>query len=526
MPRLLPLFALLIAAAALRFHDLPDRVMHTDEAIHAVTVGRLLAGETFKYNPKDYHGPTLHYSTLPVAWARGQSRFQDLDETTLRGVTAGYGILLVLMTFLFRRELGEAGAAFAAVLVAVSPMMVFFSRYYIMELPFAVFLALLGFACWRFTTDSDPRRRRIWWILAGVAAGLLHATKETFVLHVAAMILAAALAGGRASLKASPAFLRQHSRAILASCALGFLVSAALLSHGFREPGAIWDGIRTYMLYLNRAEGTDAGHDQPWNYYFAVLFFLKPTGGFWYSEAGILMLGLAGAVRAWWPRAHTSKERLFPRALAIYTLATMVIYSIIPYKTPWSFLATVHGLLLLSGYALAGCLPDRRAGRPATASLVLAVTACLAFAATLAHALLYDRKMIADAPADPEQPMVYGHTSQEILKLTREIARLESLEGRALTLAVAEEQNGWPLPWYRRKALGSNRYGSTFPDSEEPADIVAVSTELFPDAAQAFFSSHLCKNYEIRPGVALHVFFRRGLAGLQEPSTPEIRPER
>ena len=521
MPRLLPLFALLIAAAALRFHDLPGRVMHTDEAIHGVTVGRLLAGEAFQYDPKDYHGPTLHYSTVPVAWARGQTRFQDLDETTLRGVTAVYGVLLVLMTLLFRRELGEAGAAFAAVLVAVSPMMVFFSRYYIMELPFAVFLTLLGFACWRFATETEPGRRRVWWILAGVAAGLLHATKETFVLHVAAMVFAAAVAGGRASLTAIPGFLQKHWKAIVASCLLGFVVSAALLSHGFRRPEAVWDGIRTYLLYLNRAEGTDAGHDQPWNYYFAVLFFLKPAGGFWYSEIGVLVLGLAGAARAWWPGG--GQEKLFPRALAAYTVATMVIYSMIPYKTPWSFLATVHGLLLLSGYALAGCLPDRRSGKPSAGKLALWAAACLAFAATIAHALLYDRKMIAEAPADPEQPMVYGHTSQGILELVREIKRLESLEGRTLSLAVGEPENGWPLPWYRRQALGANRYGSGLPDLSSPPDIVAVSTDHFPDAAQALFSTHLCKNYELRPGVSLHVFFRRSLTGLQEPTSPVMK---
>lgn len=522
MPRLLPIFALLIAAAILRFHDLPTRVMHTDEAVHAVTLGRLLAGEAFAYDPKDYHGPSLHYSTLPVAWARGQTRFEDLDESTLRGVTAGYGVLLVAMSFLFRRELTTAGATFAAILVASSPMMVFFSRYYIMELPFAVFLTLLGFACWRFTTESLPRRRRVWWILAGVAAGLLHATKETFVLHVAAMVFAAAVAGGRSSLAAIPRFLRAHGVAIAAACLLGFAVSALLLSHGLQRPEAIWDGIRTYLLYLQRAEGTDAGHNQPWNYYFIMLFFLKPSSGFWYSEIGILILGLAGAARAWWPAKDDKKW--FPRALAAYTIATMVIYSLIPYKTPWSFLATLHGLTLLSGYALAGCLPSAEKKKSSPRQFALAATACLAFAATLAHALLYDRKMIAESPADPEQPLVYGHTSQPFLDFIREIHRLEAVEGRTLTLSVAEDSNGWPIPWYRRYALNDSHFGRALPDLANPPDILAVSTDLFPDAAQSLLASHLCKNFELRPEVALHVFFRRSLSGLQDPPTLELRP--
>ena len=33
--------------------------MHTDESINAYLVGQVLAGEAFRYDPQDRHGPAL-----------------------------------------------------------------------------------------------------------------------------------------------------------------------------------------------------------------------------------------------------------------------------------------------------------------------------------------------------------------------------------------------------------------------------------------------------------------------------------
>lgn len=523
MPRIFPVFALLIAAIVLRYHDPSGRVMHTDEAVHAVTTGRLLAGEPFVYVPSDFHGPTLHYSTIPVALARGQTNFQKLDEATLRGVAAGYGVLLVLLAFAFRKDLGAPATWFAAWLITISPMMVFFSRYYIMELPFAVFLCLLGLCCWRFTIDP-PSKRWPWAIGAGFALGLLHATKETFVIHVAAMAVAAVFAGGAGGPRKLAGFSRANWKYLATAAGIGFFVSAALLSHGFQRPVAILDGMRTYLLYLHRAEGSDAGHAQPWHYYFSALFSLRPTGGFWYSEIGLLLLAVAGMVRAFWFPPAEPRQKSFLRVLAIYTLTCIAAYSAIPYKTPWSFLAPTHGLILLAAAALAWFLPARPLRPLPKPALARVCAGAVLLAVVTTHALLYDREMILIAPAAPAQPMVYGHTSQGFLDLVKEIDRLESVEDRRLTVTVVEEENGWPMPWYRRQALGYNRYGHSMPDLSSPPDILVVSKEFLPDAAQALLASHQSRRFALRPGVEVSVFFRRTLAGLAAPAKPELRP--
>ena len=60
--------ALLLAIAgalALRAHDLGNRPLHNDEAVNATKLAALWDKGEYKYDPHEYHGPTLHYFSLP-----------------------------------------------------------------------------------------------------------------------------------------------------------------------------------------------------------------------------------------------------------------------------------------------------------------------------------------------------------------------------------------------------------------------------------------------------------------------------
>ena len=74
-----------------------------------------------------------------------------------------------------RPVLGLGAAAAAALLAALSPALVYYSRYYIHEVPLvaASFLALVGLC--RYL----QRPRPAWALLAGVAAGLMLECKHT-----------------------------------------------------------------------------------------------------------------------------------------------------------------------------------------------------------------------------------------------------------------------------------------------------------------------------------------------------------
>src|SRR4051812_37044794 len=186
---LLVLLAVALALGSIaRFTDLGKRPMHTDEAILALKTQNFWNTGKFNYDPTDYHGPFLHHLTKWIGSVQKWTA-DGLTEQQVRLVTALCGLLLVLTPLLFLDVIGRTGAGVAALLLAVSPMMAYYSRYYIMETPFVLLVAIFIALMWQWA----KRKQKVWLVLAGVVLGLMHATKETFVLNIAALIAGCAV---------------------------------------------------------------------------------------------------------------------------------------------------------------------------------------------------------------------------------------------------------------------------------------------------------------------------------------------
>ena len=71
----------------LRLRNIDQRPMHGDEANQAYRFEMLFESGDFKYEPKDFHGPTLYYLTLPSAWLSGLDKYENSTKSTYRGVT-------------------------------------------------------------------------------------------------------------------------------------------------------------------------------------------------------------------------------------------------------------------------------------------------------------------------------------------------------------------------------------------------------------------------------------------------------
>ena len=189
MNRWLGLALLLVTAGALalRLPEMDARPMHNDEAVNAIKIQELLEQGTYRYDPDEYHGPVLHYATLPAIWLSGAKNSLQITEGTLRVVPVAFGAAMILLLWLMADGLGRAGTLFAGALIAISPAMMFYSRYFIHEMLLVFFTLLLLAAGWRYVRT----RHMGWALLAGAAVGLMYATKETFVLPLAAMAGAA-----------------------------------------------------------------------------------------------------------------------------------------------------------------------------------------------------------------------------------------------------------------------------------------------------------------------------------------------
>ncbi len=469
------LLAPVLLAALFRFSQLELRPMHSDEAVHADKFGTLLEEGRYEYDPEEYHGPTLYYLTLLTAKLQGASAYVDLTEATLRIVPAVFGVALVAALGLLLPFLGAGAVAAAATLTAISPGMVFYSRYYIHEqlLVFFSFGALLA-AC------HYVRRPGAWpAVLTGAFAGLTHATKETAPIALGSMALALLLTWlwerreGRTDLSLAALARGRHVLlALLSAAIVSFLLFSSFLTH----PGGVVDSFRSYGIYLSRAGGNSL-HAHPWNYYLDLLLYFPARESPIWTEGLIVALSILGVVSAFRPRNPENKESPDPRLLRFlswYTLLMVLIYAAIPYKTPWCLLGFLHGMILLAGGGAVWLYRSLRAAPLRIAVSVLLVSASL-------HLGWQSYAGNFGFECDPRNPYVYAHTGGDVVQIVRSVeavARSHPM-GLSMPVEIISRENLWPLPWYLRH-LGDVRWWNGVSDTTPAAPVILISPEMEP----------------------------------------------
>ena len=472
--------------------------MHNDEAVNAVKFGQLWEHGSYKYDPNEHHGPTLPYATLAVARLTSTPDFVHLTEIKLRLITVAFGLGLILLVPLVADGLGRKAAIWAAIFTAVSPAFVFYNRYYIHEilLVFFTFLALGG--AWRYW-----RTRKIGWaLLAGAGLGLMHATKETFVITLAAAGIALALSWiWERWLDASnePARLSRISwQHVAAGIGVWAAVWLLLFSSFFTNWNGLADSVRTYLPWLHRAGGASP-HINPWYFYFQRLLFFHVARGPVWTEAIILVLAVIAAVSAFTRKGLADGSAGFVRFISLYTLILTVAYCFISYKTPWCALSFWHGTILLAGIGAAIVIRAGRhqATRGAAGLLVVAATAhlaCQAWQASVTYA------------ADQRNPYVYAQTSPNILELVeqlKKLARAHPERNQMLIKVMEPDGDFWPLPWYLR-AFDRIGWWKEIP-ADPYAPVMIVSSQMRANLDEK--KTHLMVGiYQMRPSVFFELY--------------------
>lgn len=511
--------ALLLAVAgglALRLPKLDARPLHNDEGVNAIKVAALWERGEYKYVPHEFHGPTLYYSSLPFLWFGHAHNADELDATRLRLVTIAFGIALILLLPLLADGLGSAATAFAAILAAVSPAMVFYSRYYIHEMLLLFFTLLTLAAGWRYWRS----RKMGWAVLAGAGLGLMFATKETFVLSVAAMLAAAAatFAWNRWWTKQSlPSDTSTHPascigltfRACLAKAlprqnAIAAIVAALLVwlllfSSFFSNWNGLVDSVGTYLPWLHRAGGNSV-HNHPWYFYFAKLIWSHPAKGPVWSEALILGLAFIGATTAFCSNRTVVTSPGLARFLALYTAILAGIYSVISYKTTWCLLNFWLGMILLAGLGAAALLQMRRN--------IIGRTVIGAGLAVGIYGLAVQSKLAAqDFAAIRTNPYNYAQTSPNCLELVKQvegIARVAPTGNDTVIKIIAPDSYG-PLPWYLRRFKNTGWWEQLPEDPYAPIIIVSskLKAHLDDKSNRAYLMTGM---YELHPGSFVELY--------------------
>ena len=494
----------LAAGLTLRLARLDVRPMHHDEANQAVKFGALLEHGEYAYDARDHHGPTLYYVTLPFAWLRGQATLAALDEWTLRGVPAAFGAATILLLPLLAAGIGRTAVVAAALLMALSPAMVFYSRMYIQESMFACFTLAFAIAIGRATTERGWQ----WPMLAGIAAGLATATKETAVIVLPASLAACALAWwslGSTRFSVAPA-------------------NAGWRRASDRRPRDRRGNCVAFLLVVSRASGwrlragsrcrhvlpTRDGSGQPR----APVALLRPPP----RLVIVRRPGVDRSDRAR-PRRRRRGDGLDParsvepesafwrRYLTGTAALTMAIFSAIPYKTPWNLVPFYAVTIVAAGIGVSALAR-------ATASRAAHVFLAVVVAAASAHLGWQAWRASVVYASDPRNPYVYAQTVPDAVRMAARIRDLAALHGegeRMLVTVIAPPGEQWPLPWYVRTMtrVGYWTDAKGAPDLTAPVIVSSIDHEDMLDAALG--DRYVSEFYGLRPDVLLTLYVERGL---------------
>jgi len=501
--------AILILAVALRAWRLDIRPMHCDEAVHAYKLGQLLEENYYRYDPQEYHGPTLNYFTLIPAWFAGQNTYISLTETTLRIVPVFFGVLLIVLTMLLFGGPGKPAALIAAAITAISPAFVFYSRYYIQEVLLVCFTMGLILAGYKYAKSGGAA----WAILAGVFAGLCFATKETCIIAFGAILVAILLVRLRGT-KASGKIKIVH---LAAALVIALFVAGLFFSSFFTNTAGLLDSLRAYATYFDRA-GAARHHVHPWYYYLQTLVYTKSSAGPPWTEGLVVISAIIGMVLIVARKGLGKLDLRLLDFLVYYTVIMLVIYSAIPYKTPWCLLGFYHGMIILAAVGVIAILNliARKSARLIVVIFLLAVATDLGLQAFTASAISY---------ADINNPYVYSQPTDDVLKIAERVelvSRANPAGNKMPVYVVCTGGDYWPMPWYLR----SFENVGWFDDVNQiiaPAPVVIAAPALESQLITRLFDISppgqknlyvpLFDNYvSLRPGVEIRGYITKDLA--------------
>ncbi len=400
---------LLIALGAyLRLSDLGAPPLQFDEGVNWYLASSANASGRIPYDAEHFHGP-LFFRILAQT---------GLDsEAALRMPSAFAGLLaLVTSVLLARRQVGWVGAAAVSALLAFDPITAFYSRLAIHESLFALLTLLFTLTLWCY--GRHPR-----WpsgVAAGALLGLLAATKETCVVPLAATFAALMVT------------FRPQPKAL--ALGLGCLMFGATLgiSVGFGSVTGASEFARGLWAWMEKGI-SDRTQFQPWWFYPQQLFLSSP----------LALLGILGLF----------SDNQCTKYLALQGLGSLVLYSLLPYKTPWLLVSIVPVLLISLGLQAQRVVP--------------------ALLCSMATVLVYC------TPASTAYVRLNDSTP-EVRNLAQDLRTQCGPIGPTCSVFVGAKWY-WPLPFYLRDLNAR----ITYADGPKPIPIETFDVIILPPQARA-----------------------------------------
>ena len=354
-----------------------------------------------------------------MGWFVG--KIANIDIGALRFMTALFGLLLCLSPLLVCRDLGRTGTSVCMMALALSPALVFFSRYAIHEMIYACFSTYAALFLYLFFT----RGSKFILIASALAWAYASATKETVLLMLVACCLGVVATLFSTSINSNNQriqLIRTRFTLTLVGIALAFFMAGLLTWFDVKEMVQFF---KSYAFYFELGTGK-TGHEKPW-YYFYKMSFRYETFLF---LGGILGMGIG-----------VYRRRAFDLFCLGWAMGLWLVHSLVSYKTPW----IIVNLLIPLAFLLASLFRDLWASfsKPAI-RLVLVMVLLLGFTFTLSKSYAFSFKEFYE----PKNRYSYVHTFSETHEFEQKVKAVFRDHPQSGALMITDES--WPFPYIMR----------------------------------------------------------------------------
>ena len=490
----LSLISIVIVAFFLHFFSLDLKLFHHDEAIHSWFSYNLLTTGSWAYDPS-YHGPFLYYVTAGMFSLFGAS------DLVARILPALFGFLLIPLIYAIYRlgYLNRGQTLIASLFVAISPDLVYFSRFLRHDIFMLFFTLLLLVAILAYLDRGQTRYA----IIAGLAAAGGMALKEEMpvILIIFASFFLIALWKKKWTLPA------QWKKDVVLSAAIaGVLLATLYSSFWFHPQTLVGDNFQLGLSGIHFQANTTgwyqavdhwiAMHDEqrlggPWFFYIPLfllyelpIFILAIVGTSQFIVKDVPLtlylrrcknwlrtrkfeipaseLASTVALQLRCQRTGSNKTDDFFRFCIWWMLLTMAFYAYVGEKVPWLLIHQLLPMCFVAVYKLNW------------QKVAFALLGCVFLIVMTWH--------VAFIPADISEPIVQVQNSEDM----REVMGLMDNS----SVVVIASSDYWPLPWYYRGDTWLKKivlYGnSTDVDTltqKNPGVIILHDTESYPSIA-------------------------------------------
>jgi len=333
---------IMLFALILRLKDTPSFPFDFDEGIHGYFSYMLYEKGVYQY-VADVHGPFLYYMTAGVFTLLGDS------IVTARLAPTLFSVAMILLSYPMRKRFGDLAFLVTSALFAFSPLFIMYSQVCRND-AFLAFFTLAMVVCVLLYLE---RRESRYLIVGAASLALSFTVKENALITL--LIFASFLAvhylykilkspdktGATREILAEILQNVKKNNSTVFLCTMAFLLIYTLLFTSFlAHPDGLMKSFEGIYFWF---DASVYGHTHLQNSIFNQPFhtYLELLSRY---ELPVLIVAFIGGVYY----SFVEKNK-FMQFVSYWALASLAIYSFIPYKTPWLSLHMLLPLILVAG---------------------------------------------------------------------------------------------------------------------------------------------------------------------------------